>query len=238
MALAATVIAGAPFGAARAGNGDNTAVAINTRDGSTVFSVAFRIMMMRGDVIDPTNAAAAVASCELCQTVAIAAEAVFIIGDASVVSPTNLAIAYNIDCVTCTTLASAYQFVITTSGPIHLTPEGQIEVESIRAQLERLRTADLSIYEIQAELDTMMQDLARVLLTEVVVAGKPSTATDTATPTGTTTTTTKSPPSPTSSSTTSSSTSSSSTSSTTSTTSSSSSSSSTSSSSTTTTTAP
>src|SRR5439155_10406815 len=163
----ASVITAAPFGAAMAGNSDNTAVAINTRDGSTVYTLAFRIMMMRGDTIDPTNAAVAVASCELCQTVAIAAEAVFIIGDASVVSPTNLAFAYNIDCMTCTTLASAYQFVITTSGPIHLTPEGEREVESIRLQLERLRTADLSIYDIQAQLDAMMQDLARVLVTEV-----------------------------------------------------------------------
>jgi hypothetical protein len=52
-------------GQARAedGGGDNAAVAINTKDGSSLFKFAFSIKKVLGEVVDNTNAAVAYASC-------------------------------------------------------------------------------------------------------------------------------------------------------------------------------
>ncbi|MFN2471431.1 MAG: hypothetical protein ABR583_10705 [Gaiellaceae bacterium] len=96
---------------------DNAAIAINTKDGSSVFKLAFKIRKVAGDVVDETNAAVAYSSCESCRTVAIAIEIVLVTGNPSVVTPTNLAIAINENCNLCTAFAAAYQIVIGTGGP-------------------------------------------------------------------------------------------------------------------------
>ena len=45
-----------------ASGGDNTAVAVNTRDGSSVYRFSFKILRVSGDVVDNGNAAVAAAS--------------------------------------------------------------------------------------------------------------------------------------------------------------------------------
>src|SRR2546421_7615949 len=112
---------GIGFGAPPAladGGGDNTAIAINTKDGSSIFKLAFSIKRVAGDVVDSTNAAVAFASCNDCSTVAVAIEVVLVTGDPSTVTPTNLALAMNVDCQSCITVADAYQFVIGTGGEV------------------------------------------------------------------------------------------------------------------------
>ena len=69
----ATALVAAGFGGFRAdaaaaqddGNagGDNAAVAINTRDGSSLFRLAFKIRRVAGDIVDNQNAAVAYARC-------------------------------------------------------------------------------------------------------------------------------------------------------------------------------
>ena len=86
---------------------DNAAVSVNTKDGTTVFKVAFAIRHVMSDVVTETNAAVAYNSCTDCASVAIAFEIVLVEGDPSVVSPTNVAIAYNQDCTACVAVAEA-----------------------------------------------------------------------------------------------------------------------------------
>ena len=201
--LALTVVAGA--GLARPDGAhaqDNAAIAINTKDGSSIFRLAFSIKKVAGDVVDNTNAAVAYASCQNCQTVAIAIQIVFVTGDADVVTPTNLAIALNQDCSFCETLASAYQFVLGSDVSVHFSPEGRARIVEIQRALRELAKSDLSIEEIQARIDELMQQLAQVISTELVVTrrgeGEPArgpppqttTAPDATTPTTTTTATT------------------------------------------------
>jgi hypothetical protein len=54
------------------GQEDNIAIAENTRDDSSVFDFSFSIERVVDDVVDNDNAAIAIASCNRCQTVAIA----------------------------------------------------------------------------------------------------------------------------------------------------------------------
>src|SRR4051794_25480086 len=106
--LAGALLAAPPPAVAQ----DTAAVAINTKDGSELWKFAFQVRRTMHDVVDATNAAAAVASCTECTTVAISFQVVLAGGEPGTVTPTNLALAYNEQCTTCMTAAFAYQFVI------------------------------------------------------------------------------------------------------------------------------
>ncbi|MBA2460236.1 MAG: hypothetical protein H0V45_00465 [Actinobacteria bacterium] len=167
---------------AEGAGGDNTAVAVNTRDGSTLFRFAFSIKRVMGEVVDNTNAAVSYASCDSCQTVAIAIQVVLVSGSPDVVTPENYAIAINDSCTSCDTLATAYQYVFGVGdGKVHFTAEGNQRIAEIRRQIRQLRNSDLSIEEIQARVDTLADDLYDVLRNELVAAGKSGTSTATTT---------------------------------------------------------
>jgi putative peptide zinc metalloprotease protein len=171
LVLLATFIAALALGAPALAD-DTAAVAINTKDGSSVFRLAFAIKRAAGDVVDNSNAAVAFASCTDCQTVAISIQIVLITGDAEVITPVNLAIAINQNCTLCDTLASAYQWVLTTDGQVHFTADGNREIAAIRRELRSLRDSGLTGPEIQARVAELMQRLARVLENELVAAGR------------------------------------------------------------------
>jgi putative peptide zinc metalloprotease protein len=195
LVFVATALLAGGFSAARpafAHAGDNTAIAINTKDGATVFKIAFAIRHVMGDVVDTGNAAVAFSSCTDCTTVAIAIEVVLIESNASVITPTNVAIAINELCSLCVTIAQAYQFVLMTDGAVHFDAEGNRMLADIKNRLERLKHEQLTIAQLQAELDTMKAQIADVLAHHLVRAGPPSESPTQTTTTTTTTTTTPS----------------------------------------------
>lgn len=186
--LAGVLVAGVPAASAQ----DNTAVAVNTRDGADVFRLAFSIRRVTADVVDIGNAAVAVSSCTDCQTVAIAMQVVLIFSDPDVVAPENLALAMNIQCTLCDTLATAYQLVLTTDGVVRLTAEGQRRIAELRVRLLQLRDSGLSGPELQAQVDAVYEELRQVIVTELepVPAGEPSSGSGTSSTTSSSTSTT------------------------------------------------
>jgi putative peptide zinc metalloprotease protein len=172
-AMATALAIAAPAGAA---GGDNTAVNVNTHDGQSRYRIAFKIQRVNQDVVDNGNAAVAVASCEGCQTVSVAMQALLLFSDPSTFAPENLALALNVECFECNTLATAYQNVLQTGGPAHFSAEGNRRIAGIRQELQALRGSDLSIYEIQERVDALHNELSDVLATEVVSAGPPTEA--------------------------------------------------------------
>jgi putative peptide zinc metalloprotease protein len=191
VALAAVVALGIATGAPTAAyGGDNAAISVNTKDGTTVFKVAFAIRHVMGDVVDDTNGAVAYASCTDCAAVAVAFEIVLVEGDPSTVTPTNVAIAFNENCDTCVAVAEAYQFVLGTGGLVHFDAEGNRILSEVRRQLHALRKQDLTLDELQAELDSIAAQIADVLANHLVpVPGKKVEQQETTTTTATTTTT-------------------------------------------------
>jgi putative peptide zinc metalloprotease protein len=191
--------AGAPSGAFA--GGDNAAIAVNTKDGTTVFKVAFAIRHVMGDVVDQSNAAVAYNSCTDCASVAIAFEIVLVEGSPSTVTPTNLAISFNENCEACVAVAEAYQFVLGTGGLVHFDAEGNRILSEIRRELHSLRKEDLTIEQLQAVLDSIQAKIAEVLANHLVsVPGQARQQQETTTSTPTTTTapaTTTAPPPPT-----------------------------------------
>jgi len=170
--LIAVLVAGGISAAAPAvASADNAAVAVNTKDGTTVFRIAFAIRHVMSDVVTETNAAVAYNSCSDCASVAVAFEIVLVQSDASVVSPTNVAIAINENCTTCVAVAEAYQFVTSTGAVVHFDAEGNQILASIRQRLEALKGQDLTIAQLQALLDEMAAQIADVLTNHLVAVG-------------------------------------------------------------------
>src|SRR3954453_23937260 len=172
--LAALFAFGLATGTPKAASaGDNAAIAVNTKDGTTGFKVAFAIRHVMGDVVDPTNGAVAYASCTDCAAVAIAFEIVLVEGDPSTVTPTNVAIAINENCDTCVAVAEAYQFVLGSGGLVHFDHEGNKILSEIRRELHSLKKQDLTLDQLQAELDSISARIADVLANHLVpVPGK------------------------------------------------------------------
>jgi putative peptide zinc metalloprotease protein len=154
--------------------GDSTAIAINTKDGSSIFRLAFGVRRVMSDVVDQSNAAVAYASCEECQTVAVSVQLVLVMSDPDVVTPTNIAIAINEGCASCETLASAYQYVLTTDGPVHFDAEGNQELSAIKRDLRDLvtRSEDLEIEAIQTEVDALVARMFVVVDDHLISAGR------------------------------------------------------------------
>jgi putative peptide zinc metalloprotease protein len=173
--LAALALAfGLAVGAPASAQADNTAIAINTKDGSSVFKFAFAIRQVMGDVVDETNSAVSYASCTDCSTTAIAIEIVLVAGSPSTFTPTNQAIAINYECNLCNTFAAAYQFVIQGTGPMHFTHDALTTMARIRKQIRELEDQNLSPFELRAALDPLIAQLKDVLASGLV-SGPPST---------------------------------------------------------------
>jgi putative peptide zinc metalloprotease protein len=168
LVLAAVALAGAAPAASAAQ--DSSAVAINTKDDSSIFKLAFSLKQVSGDVVDQTNAAVAYASCSNCQTVAIAIQVVLVMSEnPTSVVPENIALAINQNCSVCTTMAMAYQFVFGADDPVRLTAEGRRELARIRHALQELgKQEGLSPDEIIAQTNDLVDQLREVLETELV----------------------------------------------------------------------
>ena len=151
---------------------DNAAVAVNLRDGASVFRFAFKVARVNQDVVDESNAAVAFASCTECETVALAFQVVLIFSDPDVVATENVALALNYECDACQTLASAYQFVLTTGGPVHFTAEGNRRIAEIRLALRELLRSDVELTELQTAVDALADELRAVVRAELVPAGE------------------------------------------------------------------
>ena len=152
-----------------AAQADTTAVAINTRDGGSVFRLAFSVRRVMDETVDQSNAAVAFASCSDCQTVAISFQIVLVMSDPDVVIPENLAISINYDCTSCTTFTDATQFVLGTDGIVRLSADGQRRLNEARLQLLALRDQELTQTEFDAAVDKVRTEVASILSTELVL---------------------------------------------------------------------
>ena len=172
-ALVLAVVALAGLAPAASAQQDSAAVAINTKDDSSLFRLAFSIKQVTGEVVDQSNAAVAYASCERCQTVAIAIQVLLVMTESpDTITPENIAIAINQQCSSCVTVAMAYQWVLGADDPVGLTADGRRELARIRQELRELGQQDLSAEEIIAGTEVLVDRLRKVLETELVVRDK------------------------------------------------------------------
>ena len=156
---------------ALAGGPNNTATAINTKDNSLKFDLSFDIVRVVDGVVDQTNAAVAYASCTNCMSVAIAIQVVLVTTDVTSVAPVNVAVAVNQNCTSCQALASAFQFIMSTGGPVTLSHDGRKTLEDIRKQLDALRTSGLPADQMLAQVQQLDAQIVQVVQTSLVPVG-------------------------------------------------------------------
>ncbi len=168
--LCLPVVAVPAAGADEGDNGGdaNVAEAVNQKDGSSVFDIAFEVRRVSSGVVDQTNAAVAYANCESCQTVAIAIQIVLVSGTTDTITPTNVAIAINESCATCQTLALAYQFVFGTGDVLEFTKEGRKMLRDIRKELRQLGKSGLTVDEIRARAEELRLRIQNLIATQLV----------------------------------------------------------------------
>jgi putative peptide zinc metalloprotease protein len=151
---------------------DNTAIAVNTKDGTVLFKVSFKVVRSNQNVVDNGNAAVAISSCVDCASIAGAYQIVLVFSDPSVVAPVNLALAENVECQTCVAFAAASQWVLGTNGPVHFTAEGNQMLADLKSQLRDLsKLEDLTLEELQAALDDIAAGIVDVLANQLVPSG-------------------------------------------------------------------
>ncbi len=101
------------------GAGDNQALAVNTRDNTIRYDVAFALVWIDDDSAALNkNEAYAFASCSNCAAVSIGFQVVLVTGENHVAVPQNISAAVNYDCVNCLTYALATQLFVTVDGPL------------------------------------------------------------------------------------------------------------------------
>lgn len=117
---------------------DSAAVAVNTRDGTSIFRLAFKVIRVNQQVVDNSNFAFAFASCSECEAIALSFMAVLIFSDPEKVLTQNEAWAINWECTECLAFAWAVQSVMTTGGPVHFTADGNRRLAELREELRRI----------------------------------------------------------------------------------------------------
>jgi putative peptide zinc metalloprotease protein len=117
---------------------DSAAVAVNTRDGTSIFRLAFKVLRVNQQVVDNSNFAFAFASCSECEAIALSFMAVLIFSDPDEVLTQNQAWAINWECTECLAFAWAVQSVMTTGGPVHFTADGNRRLAELRQELRRM----------------------------------------------------------------------------------------------------
>jgi putative peptide zinc metalloprotease protein len=148
------------------GDGDTQALAVNTTDNTVTYDVAFALVWVDDDTVTNTNEAFAAASCTNCAAVAVSFQVVFIMGDAHVIVPENLATAVNYNCLQCLTYALASQLVITLGGP--LSDESMAALESVWTQLATF-AADITsvpLDELQDTLEGFRDQITQIILAD------------------------------------------------------------------------
>jgi len=177
--------------------GDNQALAVNTRDNSMVYDAALAMVYVEGSEAMNVNEAHAYASCNSCGAVAVAYQVVIVLDtdptDDNVAVPQNLAGALNYDCVNCMTYALAQQLFITIDEP--LTPRQKWELQRIMWEMRlyevRIKSGTEDPEEIQAKLDefdTRILDVVEPNLAPSLIqtSTAPTTAASTAAPSAST----------------------------------------------------
>jgi putative peptide zinc metalloprotease protein len=152
---------------------DSSAVAVNTRDGSSVFRLSFSVKRVMDTSVDADNAAVAYASCTDCQTVAASIQVVLVMDDSSSLTTDNVAIAINYQCSECETLAAAYQYVFGDGEPVRFTAEGNQRLADIRRRFQELRRREgLTLQQLAVEIAKLAAEVADVVDKELVPTGQ------------------------------------------------------------------
>ncbi|HUP99775.1 MAG TPA: hypothetical protein VM093_04880 [Aeromicrobium sp.] len=146
------------------GPGDNQAMAVNTKDNTVIYDVAFALVWI--DDSSPalnSNEAYAFASCSGCAAVAVAFQVVLVTGDNHVAAPQNIAAAVNYDCVDCVTYALAVQLFVTVDKPLDTATLDQLAALWRQIAAYGANIGSVPLDQIQGQLNEFEDQMLEIL---------------------------------------------------------------------------
>ena len=152
------------------GGAKNLVVLTNRNDDGFTGRGQLQLNLIPGPRVAPVNLARAVASCTDCQTLAVALQINVYERGAPQVTPQNAAVAVNISCQDCLTVARSIQYVIPVDDVRDVPPDVRELAREMDRELHELtRDRSLSLAEREARLDAVIgrfRDLAAYLRQE------------------------------------------------------------------------
>ena len=146
------------------GPGDNQALAVNTKDNTAQYDVAFALVWV--DDSSPalnSNEAYAFASCKNCAAVSVAFQVVLVTGHNHVAVPQNLSGALNYNCVGCLTYALATQLFVTLDGPLSADATKQLDALWQQIATYGAHITEVPLSQIQAQLTAYEQQILQIV---------------------------------------------------------------------------
>jgi putative peptide zinc metalloprotease protein len=146
--------------AAEGGGANNVVMVSTTADGSEQARSGLQVASVGGPNVTSTNLANARATnCTGCHSGAAAIQAVFVTRNASFQTPTNAAVATNGGCSECVSFAYAFQYVLSTDGPVRMTTEGRQALQDLRQRFQSTLDSGLPNIHTKEDADELRDDL-------------------------------------------------------------------------------
>jgi hypothetical protein len=172
----------APVDIPQGGGANNIVMVSTTGQNMTLTRASTQISQVAGETVGSTNiASASAANCTGCHSTAVAVQTVFVVGSPQFYTPGNAAVAANAGCSFCVSFAYAWQYLPQVSGPVHLTPLGQMRIQDLRDRIDAAASTPVNSFaEASAlclQLDGLTSELKSVIEGELVASGVLATGT-------------------------------------------------------------
>lgn len=138
---------------------NNIVEVVNTADGTRQFRGRIQVNTIDGGTVDPGNLAFAYASCDGCQSLAVALQLNLVEGAPTTVAPENVALALNESCTGCYTWADAYQKTVSVDDAEEVLDELEDDIARLDRRLRALSWASwLTTEELQARAEAIIAE--------------------------------------------------------------------------------
>lgn len=145
------------------GGPSNIVKVVNKNDGKFRLKGKNQVNRILGDNTQPTNDAEAYASCANCETFAVALQIDLISRTATTIAPQNAAIAVNVQCSHCTTVAKAVQYVIQVDDPTQVPENVRDLVNQMQNQLKAAaQDKDATAAQTEARVDAVIAQFTQL----------------------------------------------------------------------------
>lgn len=146
-----------PVDDAREGGGPKNIVKVqNKTDNRLRVRGRIQVGHIPGDTAEPENGAFAYAACTDCATFAIALQIALISRTASTITPQNAAVAVNVECSNCYTVARAVQFVVQVDDPTQTPDTVKDLIAQMQRELKDAQDKDATVEQTEARVNAVI----------------------------------------------------------------------------------
>jgi len=133
----------------------------NYQDGKLRIRGNIDLNHIHGPRVEPRNMASAYASCTDCQTISVALQLALYERTAAYVAPENSAVAVNVGCTRCYTVARAMQYVLPVDDPDETPAEVAELIRQMDRELQQIHVnKSMSMAEAEARIDDVIARFA------------------------------------------------------------------------------